>query len=369
MFSSDWHKQFNASFTRVNGQTLVLDYGSPLKEYDLLRQSAGIIDLTSRSRLVLLGADRQRFLHGQVTNEVQKLKPGEGCYAALTNAKAKMVSDLNIYIMAEEILLDFEPGYAQGVAERLQKYIVADDVQIEDVSPHYALLSVQGPSAPQIIEALQLKIPLPQQPMRHAASAHPQFGEVYLMNQPRLGTIGFDLYIPHSAYLRAADALVSIASHLGGGLAGWTAFETARIEAGIPRYGVDMDETNLAPETGIAAAIRYDKGCYIGQEIIARIRTYGQVTKSLRGLRLSQGMKRSPAQGAKLFRDGKEAGYITSATFSPALQAHIALGYVRREANQPGIELTLETPDEAATATVFELPFSPGYFENFSKSA
>ncbi len=123
------------------------DYGDWLGEYQALRENAGVLDLSSRSRLCLVGNDRARFLHGQVTNDIKKLRAGEGCYAAIVTAKGKMESDANIFNLAEEILLDFEPGLAGKVSARLEKFIVADDVQIMDAAPHYGLLSVQGPKS------------------------------------------------------------------------------------------------------------------------------------------------------------------------------------------------------------------------------
>jgi folate-binding protein YgfZ len=131
-----------------------------------------------------------------------------------------------------------------------------------------------------------------------------------------------------------------------------------RIEAGLPRFGVDMDESNLAPEAGIEArAISYTKGCYIGQEVINKLRTFAHVTRTLRGLRLADDLKTLPARGDKLFREGKEVGYVTSALASPAFRGNIALGYVRRECNEPGTELVLRSGGGESTAVVVSLPF------------
>src|SRR5439155_5593128 len=149
-----FHAGLNAGFTEVNGLEIVEHYGDPLAERAALRDAAGLVDLSFRSRLCLTGADRQKFLNGQVTNNVKDLKTGQGCYAALVNAKGRMQSDLNIYILADEILLDFEPGYGAKVAQRLEKYIIADDVQVVDVAAHYGLISVQGPEASEVIRAL-----------------------------------------------------------------------------------------------------------------------------------------------------------------------------------------------------------------------
>src|SRR6058998_2886790 len=142
-----FHAGLNARFTEVNGMEVVEHYGDPMAEHAALRDAAGLLDLSFRSRLCLLGADRQKFLNGQVTNNVKDLKVGEGCYAALVNAKGRMQSDLNIFVLEDEILLDVEPGYGAAVTQRLEKYIIADDVQVVDAAPHYGLLSVQGPKS------------------------------------------------------------------------------------------------------------------------------------------------------------------------------------------------------------------------------
>src|SRR5436309_10598047 len=156
-----FHGGLNADFTEVNGMEVVEQYGDPLAEHAALRDAAGLLDLSCRSRLCLTGMDRQKFLNGQVTNNVKDLKVGEGCYAALVNAKGRMQSDLNIYVLDNEILLDFEPGYSAAVAQRLEKFIIAEDVQVVDVAPHYGLLSVQGPKAEEAVNSLQFFQPTP----------------------------------------------------------------------------------------------------------------------------------------------------------------------------------------------------------------
>lgn len=348
----EFHHGLNANFTEVSGKEVVADYGDVLAEHRALRESAGIIDLSFRSRLCVLGADRQKFINGQVTNNVQTLKTGEGCYAALVTNKGKIQTDLNIYCLANEIVLDFEPSLTDAVKERLEKYIIADDAQLIDVAPHYGLLSIQGPKASAAIESLQLGLAIPAKPFALSSVQDTNLGEIYLMNQPRLGTTGFDLFVPSGAIAAVADKAIAAAKSVGGRACAWQASEIARIEAGIPRFGIDMDETNLAPEAIENRAISYSKGCYIGQEVIARIRTYGQVAKSLRGLRLD-GLKTLPHKGDKLFKDGKEVGYITSSTHSPTLNANIALGYVRKEVNKVGEQLTVLD----STAQIVELPF------------
>jgi folate-binding protein YgfZ len=304
-------------------------------------------------------------------------------------------------VLENEILLDFEPGYSAAVAQRLEKYIIADDVQVVDVAPHYGLLSVQGPKAVEAIVSLPLFRPtpdpregalpprgltpsqegngqevgesqidspagsgfvhVPARPMHFVSIKNAKLGEIYWMNLPRLGTSGFDVFVPTASLGVVAEQLIYAVKAVGGRPCGWQAMETARIEAGIPRFGLDMDETNLAPEAGIEPrAISYSKGCYIGQEVIARIRTYGQVAKSLQGLRFADGTKVLPKQGERLYLDDKEIGYITSAAASTALRANIALGYVRREHNKIGTELVVRTDAGDLAARIVPLPFTNG---------
>ncbi len=363
---------------------IIADYGDWMAEYKALRESAGILDLSFRSRICVVGNDRVRFLHGQVTNDIKKLRPGEGCYAAIVTAKGKMESDANIFNLPDELLLDFEPGLTEKISARLEKFIVADDVQIVDATPHYGLLSAQGPKAGEAIRSLDLFSEIPGKPFASVKISDANLGEIYLANHPRLLNFsssrgneaqikvksetpdvascyhqtGFDLFVPNESIAAVMNRLIVAAEKVGGRAAGWTAVETARIEAGFPRFGADMDETNLPLECGIESrAVSYNKGCYIGQEVINRIHSIGHVNKELRGLRLADDLKTLPARGDKLFHNGKEVGYVTSAVKSPAVNVNIALGYVRREAIEIGNKLTLRTLDGESTAEIVLLPF------------
>lgn len=359
-FMREFHQQLGACFTTVGDAEAVAHYGQPLAEYQALRQTAGVLDLSFRSRLCLTGADRGRFLHGQVSNDIKRLRPGEGCYAALVSAKGRMESDLNVYSLAEELLLDFEPGLRQTVTDRLQKYIVADDVQVVDVAALFGLLSVQGPEAAAVLRAVQLFGELPSRPFDFVKIEAPTLGELYLSCQPRLATAGFDLFAPTASLSAIADKLAAAAGQVGGRLVGWEALEWARVEAGIPRFGVDMDERNLPQECGIEErAVSYSKGCYIGQEVLNRVHTMGHVNRALCGLHLGNELTTLPARNDKVFYGDKDVGYITSAVVSPALGAKIALGYVRTEARQPGRELRVHTAAGEGSARVIPLPLAP----------
>ena len=330
----EFHLAHGGTFRLEQGLEVVASYGSPEAEYLALTREAGFIDLSFRSRLCLLGADREKFLHGQITNDVLRLKTGEGAYAALVTGKGKLESDLFVYKLQEELLLDFEPGLSGRVNDRLSKYVIAEDVQIVDVTPFYNLLSVQGPRSRELL-ASATSFLLPETPLSwlNTASAN---GDLYIVRNDRFGLTGFDLFVPSADTLSIAEMIDKTIKPVG-----LDACEISRIENGIPRFGIDMDETNLAPEALRENAISYAKGCYIGQEVIARIRTYGQVAKALRLLHLPDELQHLPQKGEKLFKDGKEVGFITSSTLSPKHGAKVALGYVRKGANTPGEMLSV----------------------------
>jgi len=362
------HVVFGARFGELSGQELVADYGDIEAEHSALATSVGVIDLSFRGRICLTGNDRVRLLHGQVTNDVKGLPTGSGCYAALVTAKGRIEADLNIYALANELLLDFEPGLTQRIQSRMNHYIVADDVQVVDVAPHYGLLSLQGPRAAEVLRADQWFDRLPEFSFGVLSKSDPAFGDLYLVHRTRCGwpkapgaPVGFDLFVPAESMSRVFDKLVVAAKVCGGRAVGWAALEQRRIEAGVPRFGMDLDETNLAPEGGdafVSHAIHYAKGCYIGQEIIARIRTYGQVSRAFRGLRFTDKFRDLPPRGTKLQKEGKDVGVLTSSLWSPRHQAVLALGLVRRECHELGTELMVDTGEKGRSVRIVELPFS-----------
>ena len=308
-------------------------------EFNALTKSAGWLDLSNRSRLCLLGADRAKFLHGQVTNDINGLAEHTGCYAALVNAKGKMESDLFAYRLADEILLDFEPGLADAVRARLESFIIAEDVEVADVAPHFGLLSVQGPKAAAVLATLEL--PVPETEFSLAKTAD----EIFVVNQPRLGSAGFDLFVPVDAL---ADWKSRVAEHAP--LCSETAFEKARVLATVPLFGKDFTSNNLAPECGIEArAISYAKGCYIGQEIISRIRSRGKVNRILRGLRLDG----AAVEGDAIYLGEKQVGTLSSVITEP----DAALAIVHRDAAELGTALRVDTINGGVNANTATLPF------------
>jgi folate-binding protein YgfZ len=353
------HVALGGQFEALSETELVSDYGDPLAEYAALTSTAGLLDLSFRGRFCLTGADRVRLLNGQVTQDVKALTPFSGCRAAFCTAKGRLVAEAHIFALQEELLLDVEPGATTALLARLEHHIVADDVQGVDVAPFYNLLSLQGPAADAVVRSAGWFPELPDAPLKVVKATVPEWGEVYLVRRSRIGGAGLEVFVPTEFTAVAYTALFAAVRVAGGRAVGFKALEWARIEAGIPRFGVDMDETNLPPETGMERdAISYSKGCYTGQETIARLRTYGQVSKALRGLALPDSITTLPVRGDVLVHDGRDIGKITSAIHSPRLERNIALGYVRKECNAPGTELRVRRASgEEFAATVVETPF------------
>jgi folate-binding protein YgfZ len=226
-------------------------------------------------------------------------------------------------------------------------------VELINIDVPFGQLSVQGPLARQVLESLQLQVAQE----KFAFIKLNSFSEAYVMNHPRTGTSGFDLFVHVSDIEAWATRLLDSVVAVGGCACGWEALETARVEAGIPRFGADMDSTTLPTEAGITAqAVSYQKGCYVGQEIMARLRSRGSVpAKELRGLWLPPGLDCEKLPGTRLLLGDQDAGWITSAVASPYFKGTLALGYVRTFANAEGT--ILETGTERTSAKVIKPPF------------
>lgn len=253
----------------------------------------GIADLSAaRARLRVTGADRVAFLHGQCTNNVKKLMAGQSCYAAFLTAKGKMRGEGEIICLPDAFLLETN----LGLAPSLEKFIITEDVLIEDVSASLGEWLVVGDAEVNL-------------PADAVTFAHP-LGTSVISREPVKPTLSGE------------------------------ALEVLRVEAAVPKWGADMDENTIPNEAGLEKrAINYDKGCYIGQETVARIKTYGHVNRQLIQCKVES--SEVPKRGDRIFAGEREVGQITSAVFSTRLGKPLALGYVRREFAETGRKLTI----------------------------
>jgi tRNA-modifying protein YgfZ len=305
-------------------------------QYRQLREECGVLDRSDRGKLLLKGSEAAEYLQGQLTNDIEALGPGEGCYAVLLDRKGHMQADMRVLRLDDdEIWVDTE-AVALDVARRhLEMYKVGREVALEDVSEERSILSLVGPRSVELAGSP----PLPE----HASEPVSIDGVECLA----VGTaLGIDLICPASDSERLRAAL----NAAGAPDVGAEAVEILRIEAGVPRFGAEMDTATMPAEAGIVdAAISFTKGCYIGQETVARLHYKGKPNRHLRGLQLSA----PAAPSATLTLGEKQVGTLGSSCVSP-LHGPIGLAIVRREA-EPGAELDLG--EDGVTARVVDLPF------------
>jgi folate-binding protein YgfZ len=315
-------------------------------EHRALREGCGLLDRSERGKLALSGSGAVEFLNGQVTNELAGLSPGDGCYAAFLTHKGKMLGDLRILALGEqpsappsELLLDTERVALQGLFDMIRRFKVGYDVELAKRTLERAMLSLIGPESAALAALESL-------PAAEHANTPVEIAGVSALAVRT--DVGVDLICDAADSERLSAALIE----RGATTVSATAAECLRVERGRPRYGVDIDETTIPQEEALnERAVSFTKGCYVGQETVARLHWRGKPNRHLRGLRLSA----PAAPGEQLQLGERSVGRLGSAVLSPQL-GPIALALVRREA-EPGATVTVG--EQGVTAEVTELPFAP----------
>lgn len=364
---ADLHRQARATLAEFAGWTIPSVFTDPIEEYNAVRQRVGLLDLSCRGRIQVSGKERVRFLQSLLSNDVARLAPGSGCVATLLTNKGRMVSFLRVLNTGESFLLDVDPAAMPKTFQTLVGYKLSLRVQIEDVTATTAALSLQGQYAWDVIRALivselnpldreldhrEILIPVESAQAPEAPARIP----VRLVRASHTGEEGYDLIVEVSSAPLLWQTILQCGEDYGLKRVGWNALNLLRVEAAIPWYGVDLDETTIPLEAGLDAAINFGKGCYIGQETIVKIAHRGHVNRRLVGL-VVKGQSVPPEPGARIFARGSDVGRMTSAIFSPMLAAVIALGYVKCEFSSPGTVVTIKTNRGDVEAEITTLPF------------
>ncbi|MDX2165650.1 MAG: glycine cleavage T C-terminal barrel domain-containing protein [Deltaproteobacteria bacterium] len=337
--------------------TLPAHFGDPAREWRAAREGAAVIAATYRQLIAATGGDRIDFLQGMLSNDVKALVDGQGVYAAVLDQTGKVATDLRVYAEPQRLLLDVVAWRAALLRERLEKYLVADDVELEPLVDEIPLVQLEGPLAAAVArEALGLDA-LPVEPLAHARASF-QGAAVRVVRASEVWRQGVLLCGPPARL----GGLLDACCEAGGTLAGMQALDALRIEAGVAWPGRDMDDSTLIMETGREAAVSFNKGCYLGQEVVERIAARGHVNRRLSGLQLDADAL--PAPRTPVLADGREVGYVTSATHSPLLGRGIALAYIHRRHWAPGERLRVGDAD----ATVVALPFDRAPIEEDSEA-
>jgi folate-binding protein YgfZ len=328
-----------------------LDYGDVSAEYGAVRERAGVIERADRGLVEVTGRDRAAFLNALLSNDVKSLTPGQGCAATLLDIHGKVQVTLLVWVLDDRILLLTPPGMGGATSEMLDKYLFAEKVVLEDVTGSRALLLLAGPDAPALVKRLAGAAP-PEAPWANVAGTLDGVDVRLVRGEGETGESEIWLMAPADAASRVRDAVVAA----GARPVGEAAVETLRIEAGTPRFGLDVDASVLLPEIPFDALVSQTKGCYPGQEVVVRIRDRGHVNRHLRGLVLEGDAP--PAPGAEVWAGEATVGHVTSATRSPALRRPIALAFVRRQHAAPGTRVEIRAEGRTTGATVSDLPFA-----------
>ncbi len=306
----------------------VPDFGDPRAEFHALLSGCGLYDLSCRAKIAVTGGDRVRWLNGMATNNVRDLAPGHGVYAFLLNAQGRIQADLYAFQRGDSLLVDTERKQRDKILQLFDHYIIADDVEIADISDKLAALGLTGPESRHVLERAGIAVP---------DLAYLQFEEVAwqqktitLLRSGEEARESWQIWIAPEHTGELWDALLKA----GARPVGTTALNLFRISRGIPQFGEDIRERDLPQETGQTRALNFTKGCYLGQEIVERIRSRGAVHRQFSAFVVEGPL---PEPGAKILageNEEKEVGEITSSAVLPLPgdDRPVALGYLRREA-------------------------------------
>ena len=356
------HEQLGASFGEQDGWLVPRSYGDVPAEYKAVRENAGLIDLSPRGRVRVSGSEAIMFLNGLITNDMKTLAENHWMLAVFPNVQGRIIAAVRVVRLADEVtksaiptfLLDTEAPTHARLLKTIERFTMAGDFRVNDITNETALLSIQGINAAAIATKV-LGAAVSDLPRDGALEVEWDQRSVIVIRATHTSEDGFDLIVDSAHAARLWEAL----SEAGASPVGYDALETLRIEAGIGRYGRDMDETNVVTEANLDDAVSYTKGCYIGQEIIARIKYRGHVAKKLTGLLFE---KEEAIEAGAIIRsdEGKNIGRVTSTVLSPKLGRTIALGYVRYEHLDPGNRLLVGSGADEVATTINELPFDRG---------
>ena len=327
-----------ATFASFDGWELSRTYGNTSEEYRAARQGAALFDRSAFGRLRIAGADGLDLLNRLSTNKLIDLTAGEGASTVLTTNKGRIIDLLPIINLGDELLVITNPQTVQNVVDWIDLYTFGEDIQVRDVTDETTLLHLAGPAAVSLLgpDAASLSLYSTREVSVQGVLAQ-------VIRTDTLGTTGYDLLVSKSQAEEAWDALV----RMGAVPIGDDAAEMLRVEQGAPRYGRELGEEFNPLEAGLLPSISFDKGCYIGQEVVVRLNTYNKVQKHLMGIAVEVG---SALPGQRLEVDGKDAGFLTSVVNSPILESALALGYVRTRHASVGQEVDIRSGDGLSRA-------------------
>lgn len=346
-------RQAGANFAEYAGWELPADFGDARTEYDAAHTGAVLFDRSHTGKVEVCGPEAPTFLQNLCTNDIANLPLGGGAEAYFTDHRAKTLFQTRIYHVRldgsrDALWIDVTPGYVEAFLKHLDRYLISEQAEFTDQTEQFAQLHLTGPKAKEVLEqALDDQLPDLNE-FLHMERTFGAAATCSIRRRDPLGVPGYDLVCLNAK----AEGVWRMLTTCGARPAGQTAFEWLRVEAGTPVYGIDIDDTRFVMEVSkVTRAVSYSKGCFLGQEPIVMARDRGHVNRVMMGLKLQTDESVEP--GAAVMHDNEEVGKVTSAAVSPKFNSTLALAYVRRGFQEPGMAVTVD----AQSAEVAKLPF------------
>lgn len=348
--------QLGASFEEVTGWEIPAHYGDVDAEHRAVRQSVGIADLSHRGKIRVTGDDRVKWLQSVISNDILPLQPGQGRYSSFLTHKGKMLTYFRVYMQSDAIVLEDVGEIGETTFQALRKFLLyGTKAKMENCAESWGLLLVSGPNAPHVIQAAFGIEVADLKPVNFVTA---QIGgtQALVIRTEETGEVDLEILLPVDGLVAAWTGVMQAGAQYGIKAVGSEAREALRLEAGIPKAGPELNEEIVPPEANLEGkAFSLSKGCYPGQEVVARMDTYGNVRRLMAGLVMKDSM--IPAKGSKLFAGDREVGWVSSAARSPQLGQVIALGFPLRDFSKAGTALSVDISGQRHEATVTTLPF------------
>lgn len=350
------HAQLGATFEAVTGWEMPAHYGDVATEHRAVRQAVGIADLSHRGKLKVTGEDRVKWLQSVISNDILPLQPGKGRYSSFLTHKGKMITYFRLYMQTESVMLEDVGEVGETTFQALRKFLLyGTKAKMENCAESWGLLLISGPKATHVVQSAFGVDVMDLKPVDFV-TAQIAGHHALILRTEETGEVDIEVLIPADSLVTAWTSAMQAGAKYGIKAIGAHAREALRLEAGIPKAGPDLNEEIVPPEANLEdKAFSLNKGCYPGQEVVARMDTYGNVRRKLVGLVLKD--SGVPLHGAKLYSGDREVGWISSAVRSPQLNKVIAFGFPLRDFSRPGTELTVEFESGRHPATVQPLPF------------
>jgi glycine cleavage system T protein len=350
------HMKLGAILEESGGWNVPAHYGDWVAEYQAVRQAVGLSDLSHRGKIRVTGDDRITWLQSLISNDILPLQPGQGRYSSFLTHKGKMLGYFRVYALSDSLWVEDVGEVGDATFQALRRFLLYGvKAKMENCTESWGLLLVSGPKACATVSATFGVVMSDLKPLSVISAqicSHPSF----VLRTEETGEDDLEILLPADALNTAWERLMEAGARYGIKAVGGTAREALRIEAGLPKAGLDLNEEIVPPEANLEGkAFSLNKGCYPGQEVVARMDTYGNIRRKLVGFLLKD--PTVPPHGAKLFSGDREVGWISSATRSPKLNAVIAFGFPLRDFSESGMELAVELDGRRHPATVHTLPF------------